>query len=94
MARLGARKRRATKPTASDKEAVADLARTLESLVARSQASADRLAALLEKSSNTELQLVEAGLRGLPAKAANPPAISRTEQPETAGRKSVVEGKQ
>ncbi len=84
MARSWAGKRRATKPTASDREAVADLSRTLESLLAQSQASADRLAGLLKKSNDTELQLVEAGLRVLPANAADTPANSRTEHLETA----------
>ncbi|TDJ55084.1 MAG: hypothetical protein E2O40_06380, partial [Planctomycetota bacterium] len=84
MSRFKAGRRRATKPTASRKAAGADLAKTLEALVEQSQASADRLAALLEKSSKTELQLVEAGLRVLPDKAADPPGVSRTEQLETA----------
>ncbi len=84
MTMLGAGKRRATNPIASDTDAVADLARTLESLVAQSQASADRLAGLLEKSNSTELQLVEAGLRVLPAGTADTPSNSRIEHLETA----------
>ncbi len=84
MTRFRAGKGRATKPIASDQDAVAKLARTLESLVAQSQASADRLAGLLEQSGNAELQLVEAGLRVLPADVADTPSDSRIEHLETA----------
>ncbi len=84
VAMRGAGKRRVTKPIASDTDAVARLAQTLESLVEQSQASADRLAALLEQSGKTELQLVDAGLRVLSVDTTDTPGNSRTEQLETA----------
>ncbi len=77
-------KGRATKLIASDQDAVTRLAQTLESLVEQSQASADRLAGLLEQSSSTELRLVDAGLRVLPADTTDTPGNSRTEHLETA----------
>lgn len=74
-------KQHAAGPAASDTDDVADLARTLESLLAQSQASGDRLAALLEQSTRAQVQLIEAGVE----RSMGGPSIgSRTEHLETA----------
>lgn len=61
MAKSEVNKGQEAKPAASE-AAGADLARTLEGLVAQSQASADRLAALLEQSGRAQTQMLDAGV--------------------------------
>ncbi len=76
-------KRKAAKSKRTSAKNVTALAGTLESLLSASQASADRLADLLEQSNRAQLDLAEAGLRAT-APQADPATDSRTDQLETA----------
>ncbi len=77
MARVKVKKRDGTRPVASDTAAVAALAGTLESLLAQSQASADRLSDLLEQANCAQV-------RPAGAEVEPPGHDSRTDQLEAA----------